>query len=69
MAGTWLVDQLSRPRADSLVDIRNGTYEDDEWVTARVVDLLSEQFTCVHRKDRIIFAFYKDEGSTWSRRK
>ena len=52
------------------MDIRSGTYEDDPWVTARVVDLLSEQFTCLHREDQaVLFAFYKDEGTTWSKRK
>ena len=66
---------MSKPREGDLITIRAGTYDDDPWVDAEVHDVLSVQFTC-HAEvpklgggwaERLLFAFFSDEGSTWKR--
>lgn len=34
---------------------------------AKVIDLLSKQFTCEDGRGRVLFFFYADEGVTWKR--
>jgi len=45
-------------------DVVELVYDSEIWATAKVVDPLSKQFTCVVN-GKVKFFFYEDRGTTW----